>query len=204
MGPNLGCFLVKPRLALSGLMALVVLGWSQADAQVPSAPGKAPMPSGPFVRMVRHNDGSRTVTAKDPSKAEQEVLTYDPQGDMKLRRLYQLDRYGKPVTFIIQDGTGKPVIRGEFTYDVRDRMNEERLYAIPGNQMIRKLVQDYDPSTGKKLNPRIQNFAALPEELLYWMDPDSAETQGPGGPPKAEDSPAKPGRLRGMFKKDKK
>jgi len=105
--------------------------------------------------MVRHNDGSRTVTAKDPSKAEQEIMTYDVQGDLKLRRLYQLDRYGKPVTFVIHEASGRPVLRGEFSYDVRDRMSEERLYSVPGNQLIRRLIQDYDPGTGEKLPPRI-------------------------------------------------
>jgi hypothetical protein len=157
--------------------------------------------------MVRHNDGSRTITAKDPTKHEQEVLTYDPQGDLKLRRIYQLDTYGKAVTFVIQDGSSKPVLRGEFTYDVRDRMNEERLYSVPGNQMIRRLVQDYDPSTGKKLNPRIQNYAALPAELLYWMDPDSAQPATAGGGAKPAtgkgNEPGKTGIFGGRFKKDK-
>lgn len=198
---------VQRVLALCGLLPFA--GAGIGFAQIPANASKMPAAGGPFVRMVRHNDGSRTVTAKDTSKAEQEVLTYDPQGDLKLRRIYQLDRYGKPVNFMIQDGQGTAVLRGEFTYDVRDRMSEERLYSVPGNQMIRKLVQDYDPSTGKKLNPRIQNFAALPSELLYWMDPDSADPHGPGAPAKGADGktagadkPSKPG-LRGLFKKDK-
>jgi hypothetical protein len=169
------------------------------------------MAPGPFVRMVRHNDGSRTVTAKDAAKAEQEVLTYDAQGDLKLRRVYQLDRYGKAVSFVIQEGSGKPLIRGEFTYDVRDRMTEERLYSIPGDQLMRRLVQDYDPGTGKKLMPRVQNHIALPSELLYWMDPDSAGSEGArvkaaaaaaaNGPKTAPTG--KPGIFRGLFKKDK-
>ncbi len=173
----------------------------------PAAPGAA----GPFVRMVRHNDGSRTVTAKDPAKAEQEVLTYDAQGDLKLRRVYQLDRYGKAVTFVIHDQSSKPVIRGEFTYDVRDRMTEERLYSVPGNQLVRRLVQSYDPNTGKKLNPQVQNYTTLPSELLYWMDPDSAGSAGAqakaaaaaANPKNAQDGKSGSGRLRGLFKKDK-
>jgi len=184
---------------------LVFAGDSPTRAQ--GDPSKLPAASGPFVRMVRHNDGSRTVTAKDPSKAEQEVLTYDPQGDLKLRRLYQLDRYGKPVTFVINEASGRPVLRGEFTYDVRDRMSEERLYSLPGNQMIRRLVQDYDPGTGKKLPARIQNYGTLPPELLYWMDPDSSQNQATGATGKGDagkgGTDGKPGKLRGLFKKDK-
>jgi hypothetical protein len=197
------------RVVAVNLLALGVgLGLAHGQDPAPGGPG-------PFVRMVRHNDGSRTVTAKDSAKAEQEVLTYDIQGDLKLRRVYQLDRYGKAVTFVIHEGSGKPVIRGEFTYDVRDRMTEERLYSIPGNQLMRQLVQEYDPKTGKKLAPRVKNYASLPSELLYWMDPDSAGSAGAqvkaaaaaaatGAKSDAKSgSGGKSGLFRGMFKKDK-
>jgi hypothetical protein len=194
-------------------LVLPALAWTAASS-AQTAPSNLPATStGPFVRMVRHNDGSRSVTARDAGKTEQEVLTYDSEGELKLRRIYQLDRYGKATTFIIQDGSGRPVLRGEFAYDSRDRMTEERLYGVPGNQLIRRLNQDYEPTTGKKLKPRIQSHSPLPEELLYWMDPDSAQpgaleaamkaAQAKGGPAAPAPAPEKKGIFRGILKRGK-
>jgi len=199
----------------SAAILLLTLAWI-AGGDASSAPSNLPATStGPFVRMVRHNDGSRSVTARDSTKNEQEVLTYDPQGQLKLRRVYQLDRYGKATTFIIHDGTGRPVLRGEFAYDTRDRMHEERLYSVPGDQLIRRLNQDYHPTTGQKLKPRIQSQAPLPEELLYWMDPDSAQpgsleaamkaakAKEGGGVTASPEAPEKKGIFKGILKRGK-
>ncbi len=132
--------------------------------------------TGPFVRMVRHNDGSRTVTAKsqyDPNSAigkTQSISTYDPEGVLRLKRVYQLNKYSKPETFIIYDGNNRPLVEGVFTYDFQDRIQEEVLYLLPSKQMLRKQVHNY--SGGSQGTVNTTNYAAMPTELLRWMDPD--------------------------------
>ncbi len=159
-------------------------------AQAPAAPPNA---SGPFVRMVRHNDGSRTVTARDASKREQEITTYDHEGELRLRRIYQLDRYGRAERFMIYDGQGTPLVRGEFTFDEFGRMIEERLFSVPDGKPIRTLRQTYD-AQGKVQVPKVANHQPLPQELLYWMDPDSRQGTPPGGASGAVASQTQPPR----------
>ncbi len=133
---------------------------------------------GPFVRMVRHNDGSRTVTARselDPGSSlnlgkSQTISTYDPEGDLRLKRIYQLNKYGKPETFIISDGAGRPLVEGLFTYDLQNRLEKEELFELPSKRPLRTQIHSY--TAGNYGTVRTVNHGPLPPELLRWMDPD--------------------------------
>lgn len=131
--------------------------------------------AGPYVRMVEHNDGSRSVTARDDTTKELVISTYGPppEGDLKLQRKYQLDRYGKPTAFFIYDGTGRPLVRGEFTYDAQDRVIEEKWFELPSERPIRTLAQNFD-AKGGRLPPQYMHQASLPPEVVRWLDPDAA------------------------------
>lgn len=139
------------------------------------------MAAGPFVRMVRHNDGSRSVTARDETTKELVITTYGPppQGELKLTRKYQLDQYGKPVTFTFSDGTGRPLVRGQYVYDSQDRVIEERWFELPSERPIRTLAQNYD-AKGKRLPPQSMHEATLPPEVVRWLEPDKAANQVAG------------------------
>lgn len=143
---------------------------AELSAPPERGPAAAPRP-GPFVRMVRHNDGSRTVTARDETTKEMVITTYDPEGNLKLRRNYQLDRYGKPGTFQFFDGSGRPLVRGEFIYDGMDRVVEEKWFELPSERPIRTLAQNYD-AKGRRLPPQSMHEATLPPEVVRWLEPD--------------------------------
>lgn len=142
----------------------------------PVVPGAAPASptGGPFVRMVRHNDGSRSITARDDTTKEMVITTYDPLGNLKLRRNYQLDRFGKPATFIFYDGAGKPLVRGEYVYDAQDRVAAERWFELPTQKPILTLAQNYD-AKGRRLPPQSMHEATLPPEVVRWLEPDKAQ-----------------------------
>jgi len=146
------------------------------------AAGRGPGSQEAFVRMVRHNDGSRTVTSKHSGNATgkgvdehiQLVQTYDKNGDLRLERSYKLNTAsGQPDTFTIYNGQRQPLLLGRFTYDGFGRVQTETLYAAQTRKEVRRLTQGYDYA-GKKLNPKVENFESLPPDILYWMDPDSA------------------------------
>ncbi len=127
--------------------------------------------TGPFVRMVKHNDGSRTVTASpDSTKKTQEITTYDAQGTLRLKRVYRMNQYDKPDSFIISDGAGRPLVEGKFNYDMHHRLQTEELFELPSRQLLRRQVHSYDLANQDSV--RTTNYAALPPELLRWMDPD--------------------------------
>lgn len=182
-----------------GACALLFSSERLAAADSPVVPGSAPASptGGPFVRMVRHNDGSRSITARDDTTKEMVITTYDPLGNLKLRRNYQLDRFGKPAAFIFYDGAGKPLVRGEYVYDAQDRVAEERWFELPSQRPIRTLAQNYD-AKGKRLPPQSMHEATLPPDVVRWLEPDKAQV--------AEKKPPEKGlRSLNLFKKkDKK
>ena len=168
----------------------------------------AAMAAGPFVRMVRHNDGSRSVTARDQDTKELVITTYGPppEGEVvKLRRNYQLDPYGKPVTFIFYDGKNRPLVRGEYVYDKQDRVMEEKWFEFDSNQPIRTLAQNYD-AKGKRLAPQSMHEATLPPEVVRWLEPDKSHAQEQAKALADKRAGEKKGLLGGFFgnkKKDK-
>jgi len=158
-------------LLASGLLAVAGTLPERGIAQQQPQTLQDALAAGPFVRMVRHNDGSRSVTARDESTKEMVITTYDPDGNLQLRRVYQLDRYGKPVTFFVYDGTGRPLMRGEYEYDNRERVVAERLFELPSGEPIRTVAQNYD-AAGNRLSPQYMHQGSLPPQVLRWLNPD--------------------------------
>ena len=128
--------------------------------------------------MVRHNDGSRTVTAKsniDPNSPlkvgkSQTISTYDPEGVLRLKRVYQINQYNKPETFVIYDGNSRPLIEGRFEYDFQHRLVKEELYELPSRKLVRRQTHNY--TVGDQRTVNTVNYGPLPPALLRWMDPD--------------------------------
>ncbi len=130
---------------------------------------------GPFVRMIRHKDGSRTVTGYHSGMKIQEITTIDKDGVERLKRVNYLDKYGRPERFEYRSGTGGLLLHGQFVYDEKGRMAEELLYT-PDGRLLRKLVQNYDFATGAKLAPTVEHKGALPPEIVRWMNPDGNDS----------------------------
>jgi len=169
---------------------------------------------GPFVRMVRHKDGSRTVTAHHVGMQAQEVVTYDADNVVRLKRINHLDKYGRPQSFEFYDGNNRLLMRGKFTFDSMDRMKEELLYTVDG-QLIRRLTKNYDLATGKELPPTITGGSAgVPQQILQWSDPDGEGTgtlasgtqgrSGNGNGAQEEDKKKKRGLPFGLFNRKNK
>ena len=144
--------------------------------------------SNPFVRIVKHNDGSRTITAKSQKlegqkQSMQEVKTVDKDGNLRLRRIYYLNRYGQPQRFEMYDGTGRPVLTGEFEYDGLDRIRKEVLFEVGTGMKLREQTRHYRQSHEAPLI-ETKSYGVLPVELLYWMDPDQENPwEGTGASP---------------------
>lgn len=180
---------------LGPLVAICVFAWSPAlQAQVPAGGARAGADD-VWVRVVRNSTGGRTVTSHNGNTHIQEVITYDHLNRQVLKRTYMLNRYGAPEEFMVYDGRGVVVYRGEFIYDAQDRLTEEKLYAMPGSHLVRRLV--YDPFDPKR-KPQSQSFGVgVSSEILEQMnlENDNVEVR-PGDQPAAQ-----PEKKPGLFKK---
>jgi hypothetical protein len=164
--------------------------------------GKTALAAGPFVRMVRHNDGSKSITARDELTKELVISTYDPEGNLKLRRNYQLDLYGKPKTFLFYDGGGQPLVRGEYIYDAQDRVTEEKWFDMQSQKPIQDLAHNYD-AKGKRLPPQTMHEATLPPAVVRWLEPDKAYEREQAKAAADKKAQEKKGFLGGLLNKKK-
>lgn len=141
---RIGLFCVRASVAAAGILWFA----AEAPAQFPTTgPGRGGSGGGNYsadgdvwVRVVRNSTGGRTVTTHNANTRIQEVVTYNHLNRVVLKRTYQLNRYDQPERFLVYDARGAVVYRGEFEYDLQDRLSEERLFSMPGDFLVRRLV----------------------------------------------------------------
>lgn len=101
---------------------------------------------GPFVRVQRNKDGSRTVFERGNDDRTLTKTTYSADGNISLKTIYRLDGNGNPLKCDIFDGLGVRIYKTQFGYSKR-----------PG-PTFGKLVQEllYDTRV-KRLFPGTRN-----------------------------------------------
>lgn len=88
---------------------------------------------GPFVRVKRNEDGSRTVFERGNDEKTMTKTTYSAQGNLTLKTVYRLDDNGNPLKCDIYDGLGNRLYKTSFGYSKRPgvtfgKLVQERLY----------------------------------------------------------------------------
>lgn len=74
---------------------------------------------GPFVRVKRNEDGTRTVFEREEDKKTMVKKTFDQKGNLTLRTVYRMDRNGNPLLCNIYDGLGNRLYKTKFGYSKR-------------------------------------------------------------------------------------
>ena len=107
-------------------------------------------------KTIIHPDGTKTESVSDPNTRQMEQKTFDTNGVLVLRRLYQLNERGLPMMGNIYDGAGNLVARAQSYFDPFGRLQEERLSNLQG-EVFQQVVHEYDDK-GKAKKPKVINY----------------------------------------------
>ncbi len=111
---------------------------------------------GPNVRVMRHDDGSRTIFTRSPDNRVLTKKTFTANGALFLVTIYRMDAHGNPMNCKIYDGQKNEMFKSRYGYRKSDgRLVEE--------QMFDSRVKRIDPNSGEEMPVRrfIYNYDAL-------------------------------------------
>jgi hypothetical protein len=109
---------------------------------------------GPNVRVMRHNDGSKTIFTRSPDNRSLTKRTYGPKGVVKMLTIYRMDEHGNPTGCKIYDGNKNELYKFSYGYRKTDgKLAEERMFD--------SRVKRIDPKTGNEMPVR---------RFLYYYD----------------------------------
>ncbi len=111
---------------------------------------------GPNVRVMRHDDGSRTIFSRSPDARTLTKKTYTGKGALFLVTIYRMDAQGNPMNCKIFDGQKNEMFKSRYGYRKSDGQLVEE-------QMFDSRVKRIDPNTGEEMPVRrfIYTYDAL-------------------------------------------
>jgi hypothetical protein len=102
---------------------------------------------GPNVRVLRHDDGSRTIFVRSPDSRTLTKRTFSDKGIVKMLTVYRMDEHGNPTGCKIFDGDKNELYKFSYGYRKSDgKLGEERMFD--------SRVKRIDPKTGDELPVR--------------------------------------------------
>lgn len=146
------------------LLLTAALGLAAAPASAQSAPdSKAGWESdGPFVRIQRGEDGSRTEFKREPNNRVLTKRTFSAGGSLEVRTEYRMDEHGNPRSCRIFDGQGNELFKVRYGYDrTTGQLMEEQMFSSqvkninPADKQempVRRFIYSYD-ANGQRSKP---------------------------------------------------
>lgn len=99
---------------------------------------------GPNVRVMRHEDGARTLFTRTPDNRTLTKKKFSANGVLMMLTVYRMDSSGNPIGCRISDGQGNLLFKVSYGYRKSDgQLVEERMFDA---RVVRK-----DPNTGKEM-----------------------------------------------------
>ena len=135
---------------------------------------------GANVRVMRHDDGSRTIFTRSPDNRVLTKKTYTANGALFLVTIYRMDAHGNPMNCKIYDGQKNEMFKSRYGYRKTDGQLVEE-------QMFDSRVKRIDPDTGEEMPVRrfIYTYDALGNRsapISYTFTPGDAAEDVFGGP----------------------
>lgn len=135
---------------------------------------------GPNVRVMRHDDGSRTVFTRSPDSRTLTKKTYTGKGALFLVTIYRMDAQGNPMNCKIYDGQKNEMFKSRYGYRKSDGQLVEE-------QMFDSRVKRVDPNTGEEMPVRrfIYTYDALGKRsapISITLTPGKTAEEVFGGP----------------------
>jgi hypothetical protein len=136
------------------LKILIVLGFGALSSLADEAGFDAV--DGPNVRVMRHDDGSRTIFTRSPDNRVLTKKTYTGNGALFLVTIYRMDAHGNPMNCKIYDGQKTEMFKSRYGYRKSDGLLVEE-------QMFDSRVKRIDPNSGEEMPVRrfIYTYDAL-------------------------------------------
>ncbi len=120
-----------------GLLTAVPLGAAEVDKDFNAV-------DGPNVRVMRHEDGTRTLFTRTPDNRTLVKKKLSANGVLIMRTIYRMDRAGNPVGCKIFDNQNTALFKVSYGYRKSDgQLVEERMFDARNKRL--------DPQTGKEL-----------------------------------------------------
>lgn len=102
---------------------------------------------GPNVRVMRHDDGSKTIFTRSPDNQVLTKRTFTANGALFLVTIYRMDAHGNPMSCKIYDGQKNEMFKSRYGYRKSDGL-------LIGEEMYDSRVKRIDPNTGKEMPVR--------------------------------------------------
>jgi hypothetical protein len=128
----------------------------------------------PNVRVMRHDDGSRTIFRRSPDNRTLTKRTFSAQGVVIMLTIYRMDQFGNPTGCKIYDGDKNELYKFSYGYRKTDgKLGEERMFD--------SRVKRIDPKSGDEMPVRrfLYSYDALGNRsapiaitLIPGVDPD--------------------------------
>lgn len=145
-------------MVAAALAWLPLGGWAQTAAET-KAGWEA---KGPFVRVLRGEDGSRTEFTREPNNRVLTKRTFSKAGNLEVRTEYRMDENGNPRSCKIYDGKNNELFKVRYGYDrqtgllMEEQMFDSRVRHINpdnGEEMpVRRFIYTYD-ANGQRSKP---------------------------------------------------
>lgn len=130
-------------MKLIRILMICVLGALSVSAQEPGFDAV----DGPNVRVMRHDDGSRTIFVRSPDNRTLTKRTFSAKGTVNMVTIYRMDKNGNPTGCKIFDGDGNELYKFSYGYDkINARLAEERMFD--------SRVKRIDPKSGEEMPVR--------------------------------------------------
>ncbi|MBM3863301.1 MAG: hypothetical protein FJ385_05005 [Verrucomicrobia bacterium] len=98
---------------------------------------------GPNVRVMRHEDGARTLFTRSPDNRTLTKKKFTSNGVLNMVTIYRMDRNGNPVSCRIHDGANTLLFKVSYGYRKSDgQLVEERMFDARTKRI--------DPATGQE------------------------------------------------------
>lgn len=115
-------------------------------------------------RTIYHKDDSRTESVRDPNTRELTEMTYNPAGQLTVKKVFLLNEKGEPIQGNVYDGRGNLVARCQCVYDEFGRRKEDRLVNLQG-EVFQQVVHEYGKD-GKALPPKVINLSTATSPMM--------------------------------------
>ena len=133
------------KTCVAALLATVVWATAQNKDQDMEAV------DGPNVRVMRHDDGARTLFTRTPDNRTLTKKKFSANGVLMMLTVYRMDSNENPIGCRISDGKGNLLFKVSYGYRKSDgQLVEERMFDA---RVVRK-----DPNTGKEMPVRIFRY----------------------------------------------
>jgi hypothetical protein len=124
------------------VLLMVACGGAESGAQQRSREFDAV--DGPNVRIMRHEDGSRTHFTRTPDNRTLTKRKFSPNGVLTMLTIYRMDSNGNPIGCRISDGQNNLLFKVSYGYRKSDgQLVEERMFDA---RVMRR-----DPNTGREM-----------------------------------------------------